>query len=58
MYEDATLDALEKQVDVSNQTLKASEAAWREAVAVAQVAGAQIYPTTASTPPHSARVAR
>ena len=47
VYEDATLDSLEKQVDVSNQTLKASEAAWREAVAVAQVAGAQIYPTTA-----------
>src|SRR5579863_7707171 len=46
VYEDATLDALEKQVEVSNQTLKASEAAWREAVAVAQVAGAQIYPTT------------
>ncbi len=47
VYEDATLDSLEKQVNVSNQTLKASEAAWREAVAVAQVAGAQIYPTTA-----------
>jgi NodT family efflux transporter outer membrane factor (OMF) lipoprotein len=47
VYEDATLDSLEKQIDVSNQTLKASEAAWREAVAVAQVAGAQIYPTTA-----------
>jgi NodT family efflux transporter outer membrane factor (OMF) lipoprotein len=47
VYEDATLDSLEKQIDVSNQTLKASEAAWREAVAVAQVAGAQIYPSTA-----------
>jgi NodT family efflux transporter outer membrane factor (OMF) lipoprotein len=47
VYEDATLDSLEKQVEISNQTLKASEAAWREAVAVAQVAGAQIYPTTA-----------
>jgi NodT family efflux transporter outer membrane factor (OMF) lipoprotein len=47
VYEDATLDSLEKQVDISNQTLKASEAAWREAIAVAQVAGAQIYPTTA-----------
>jgi NodT family efflux transporter outer membrane factor (OMF) lipoprotein len=47
VYEDATLDSLEKQIDISNQTLKASEAAWREAVAVAQVAGAQIYPSTA-----------
>jgi outer membrane protein TolC len=33
VYEDPALDALEKQVDVSNQTLKASEAAWRGAVA-------------------------
>ena len=47
VYDDALLDTLEQQIDVSNQTLKASEAAWREAVAVAQVAGAQFYPTTA-----------
>jgi NodT family efflux transporter outer membrane factor (OMF) lipoprotein len=47
VYDDALLDTLEQQVDVSNQTLKASEAAWREAVAVAQAAGAQFYPTTA-----------
>jgi NodT family efflux transporter outer membrane factor (OMF) lipoprotein len=45
VYDDATLDGLEKQVNVSNQTLKESEAAWREAVAVAQAAGAQLYPT-------------
>jgi NodT family efflux transporter outer membrane factor (OMF) lipoprotein len=45
VYEDPALDALEKQVDVSNQTLKASEAAWREAVAVARAAGATLYPT-------------
>jgi len=47
VYDDALLDTLEQQVEVSNQTLKASEAAWREAVAVAQAAGAQFYPTTA-----------
>jgi len=47
VYEDALLDSLEQQVDVSNQTLKASEAAWREAVAVAQAAGAQLYPSAA-----------
>jgi NodT family efflux transporter outer membrane factor (OMF) lipoprotein len=45
VYDDATLDGLEKQIDVSNQTLKASEAAWRQAVAAAQAAGAQIYPS-------------
>jgi NodT family efflux transporter outer membrane factor (OMF) lipoprotein len=45
VYEDPLLDALERQVEVSNQTLKQSEAAWREAVAVAQAAGAQLLPT-------------
>ena len=44
VYDDATLDGLEKQIDISNQTLKASEAAWRQAVALAQGAGAQLYP--------------
>jgi NodT family efflux transporter outer membrane factor (OMF) lipoprotein len=44
VYDDATLDGLEKQIEISNQTLKASEAAWREAIAVAQAAGAQLYP--------------
>ncbi|MGP8034453.1 MAG: RND transporter, partial [Steroidobacteraceae bacterium] len=34
VYEDPTLDELEKQIDISNQTLKASEAAWREATAL------------------------
>jgi NodT family efflux transporter outer membrane factor (OMF) lipoprotein len=45
VYEDPLLDSLERQVEVSNQTLKQSEAAWREAVAVAQAAGAQLLPT-------------
>jgi NodT family efflux transporter outer membrane factor (OMF) lipoprotein len=45
VYEDPLLDALERQIDVSNQTLKQSEAAWREAVAVAKAAGAQLFPT-------------
>jgi len=49
VYGDATLDDLERQVEVSNQTLKASEAAWRQAVAVAQAAGAQLYPTVTVT---------
>ena len=45
VYEDATLDGLEKQVDVSNQTLKQSEAAWREAVAVVSEARATLFPS-------------
>jgi NodT family efflux transporter outer membrane factor (OMF) lipoprotein len=44
IYEDSVLDDLEKQVDVSNQTLKASEAAFRQAVAVLQEARANFYP--------------
>lgn len=45
VYEDPTLDALEKQIDVSNQTLKQSEAAWREAAAVVSQARALLFPT-------------
>ena len=45
VYDDATLDSLEQQVDVSNQTLKASEAAWREAMALVSVARAGLFPT-------------
>jgi NodT family efflux transporter outer membrane factor (OMF) lipoprotein len=45
VYEDPTLDELEKQIDISNQTLKQSEAAWREAVAVVSQARAQYFPT-------------
>jgi NodT family efflux transporter outer membrane factor (OMF) lipoprotein len=47
IYNDATLDGLEKQIDVSNQTLKQSEAAWREAVAVVSEARATLFPTVA-----------
>ena len=45
IYGDATLDELEKQIDVSNQTLKASEAAWRQATALASQARAGLFPT-------------
>src|SRR5215469_4522153 len=45
VYEDPQLDELEKQIDISNQTLKQSEAAWREAVAVVSAARAQYFPT-------------
>ena len=43
IYNDPMLDALEKQVEVSNQNLKASEAAYREAVAVVDETRAQRF---------------
>jgi NodT family efflux transporter outer membrane factor (OMF) lipoprotein len=49
VYEDATLDELEKQIDVSNQTLKASEAAWRQAVALVSQTRAGLFPTVGVT---------
>jgi NodT family efflux transporter outer membrane factor (OMF) lipoprotein len=45
VYGDATLEELEKQIDVSNQTLKASEAAWRQAVALVSQTRAGFFPT-------------
>ena len=45
IYGDATLDELESQIDISNQTLKASEAAWRQATALASQARAGLFPT-------------
>ena len=44
IYEDPVLDGLERQIDVSNQTLKASEAAYRQSVAVLKAARATFYP--------------
>jgi NodT family efflux transporter outer membrane factor (OMF) lipoprotein len=44
-YNDRVLDGLEQQIDISNQTLKQAEAAWRQAVAAAEAAGAGLYPT-------------
>jgi NodT family efflux transporter outer membrane factor (OMF) lipoprotein len=45
IYHDRTLDALEPQIDVSNQTLAAAEAAFRQAVAIVQQARAAFFPT-------------
>jgi NodT family efflux transporter outer membrane factor (OMF) lipoprotein len=45
VYGDPVLDGLEKQIDISNQTLKASEASWREAQAVVSEAKAELFPT-------------
>jgi NodT family efflux transporter outer membrane factor (OMF) lipoprotein len=45
VYGDATLDQFEKQIEVSNQTLKAAEAAWRQAVALVTQSRAGLLPT-------------
>ncbi len=45
IYNDPLLDQLEAQVDISNQNLKAAEAAYREARAVVAEARAGLFPT-------------
>jgi len=47
IYNDPILTGLEKQVIVSNQNLKAEEAAYRQAVAAVQLAQASFFPTVA-----------
>ena len=49
VYGDATLDELERQIDVSNQTLKAAEASWRQAVALVSSSRAALLPAVAVT---------
>jgi NodT family efflux transporter outer membrane factor (OMF) lipoprotein len=45
IYNDPVLDALEKKIDVSNQNLKAAEAAYRQARAVVDQSRASFFPT-------------
>ena len=45
VYKDPLLDDLEKQIDISNQTLKASAAAFRQASALVQEARSAFFPT-------------
>lgn len=45
IYRDPVLDGLEKQIDISNQTLKADEAAFRQSEALAAQARAGLFPT-------------
>jgi len=47
IYKDPLLDDLETQIDISNQTLKASEAAYRQAAALVSEARAAFFPTIA-----------
>ena len=44
IYNDPVLDGLERQIDVSNQTLKAAEAAYRTAQATVGIARANLFP--------------
>lgn len=44
VYNDPVLDDLEKQVNVSNQTVKASEAAFRQASALIREARSELFP--------------
>jgi NodT family efflux transporter outer membrane factor (OMF) lipoprotein len=45
IYRDPVLDGLLRQIDISNQNLKAAEAAFREAEATVAAARAQFFPT-------------
>jgi NodT family efflux transporter outer membrane factor (OMF) lipoprotein len=49
IYHDAELDRLERQVEVSNQTVKQFEAEYRNAVAMVQEARASLFPTVGVT---------
>jgi NodT family efflux transporter outer membrane factor (OMF) lipoprotein len=49
IYDDPLLDSLEKQVEVSNQTLKADEAAYRSAVAAIGVDRGTLFPSISVT---------
>jgi len=49
VYNDPVLDGLEKQIDISNQTLKVSEAAWRQAVALTDFSKSALFPTVTVT---------
>jgi NodT family efflux transporter outer membrane factor (OMF) lipoprotein len=49
IYNDPVLSNLEEQVDVSNQTLKESEAAYRQAQAVVAAARAEYFPTVTAS---------
>lgn len=45
IYDDPVLDGLERQIDVSNENLKAAEAAYRQAQAIVEESRAGYFPT-------------
>ena len=48
IFHDPVLDGLERQIDISNENLKASEAAFREAEASVAAARAQFFPSASA----------
>jgi NodT family efflux transporter outer membrane factor (OMF) lipoprotein len=50
IFQDPQLDALEAEVNVSNQNLKAAEAQYRQARAVVRYSRADYYPTVTAAP--------
>jgi outer membrane protein TolC len=50
VYNDPQLDTLERQVEISNQTVAQAEAAYREAVALIGEAQSSLWPTLGVTP--------
>jgi len=54
LYGDPVLDDLEEQVLVSNQTLKADEAAYRQARALVVEARSALFPTVSTSPSYTA----
>jgi NodT family efflux transporter outer membrane factor (OMF) lipoprotein len=49
VYDDPLLDKLEHQIDIDNQTIKAAEEAYNDAVAIVQQARASLFPTASTT---------
>ena len=49
IYNDPVLDGFERQIDISNETLRAAEAAYRQARAVVTEAQAGLFPTLSVT---------
>ena len=50
LYNDPVLDQLEAQIDISNQTIKASEAAYRQSRALVDEARSGLFPSATLTP--------
>jgi NodT family efflux transporter outer membrane factor (OMF) lipoprotein len=50
LFGDAELDGLEGQINLSNQTLKAAEARFRQARALIQLNRSNLFPTISTTP--------
>ncbi len=55
VYNDAVLDGLKKQIDITNQNLKAAEAAFQQAEWIVAQARAGYFSSATSMPVHSAR---